>query len=415
MNCDIVIIGAGIWGLSTAYHLLQSDANLRVLLIERQKHCAAETTSQSAGQVGQLRRDALLSRAIGYTIQLFSQLQDEAAVKPGWVRSGSLHVALTRERLADFQVLHKLAKGHGTPCEFLNAEALAHLAPGVNSQSVFASLHVPNDGYVDALAATRSLEAQALARGCQFLYGAPAEELLVGQDKVLGVRTSSTTVHANSVVLCCGPWASQLLKPWGFAPPIYPIRLQQGRTIRCGVRPAHPVLRAPDLSCYLRPEMGGYLYGCFYEDPMAIDLQGRGGGFRTRDLPADEALMAEFQTRMSELLPRLRDLPIEQYRQGMITCTPDGLFALGPVPDVQGLYMGSGCGGTGIAASGAIGKWLAEWAMNGKTAEDLSPYRPGRFGERCLDSAWLEQSAKKTAKNYYRLAPASTLRATAEE
>ena len=90
-----------------------------------------------------------------------------------------------------------------------------------------------------------------------------------------------------------------------------------------------PVLRVPDESCYVRPEAGGYLFGFFDPDPLPIDLDEQAASFRTASVLPEHRLIHEAVERLRPLLPRLGELPIESYRQGMMTCTPDGKFVSG--------------------------------------------------------------------------------------
>ena len=90
---QIAIVGGGIWGLSTAFHLAELGSGADVVVLERNDTLAAETTTQSAGQVGQLRGDPVLARAVGYTLDLLEGFADRTGHDPGFVRSGSVHVA----------------------------------------------------------------------------------------------------------------------------------------------------------------------------------------------------------------------------------------------------------------------------------------------------------------------------------
>ena len=408
MTYDYLIVGAGIWGLGTALHIAWLEPNATIAVVDQSAAFAEETTRQSAGQVGAFRQDPLLTRAVQYTFILIDRINNEFGQSTGWVQSGSVHVALTRQRSQHFMEVLNAARALGVEAENISLDELRQRVPKINTAVVQSALWIPRDGYLCTRTTCRAIHNLLQQHRCSFAFNHKVDSILVDGERVTGVRTSQGDVTAGRTLLCAGPFAGKLLKPLGFTVPSYPIRLQQGRTVRCGVKETHPVLRAPDLSCYLRPEEGGYLYGCFHEEPLAIDLNQRSDDFRTRDLACDEALMADIQSRLAELMPDLRSLPIDQYRQGMISSSPDGKFVVGAVPRWNGLYLATGCGGTGIAAFGAATKTLAEQAVKqqapGKAWTDWSEaWRPDRYGELGPDVNWLVKAAMKTAASYYKL------------
>ena len=410
-DTDILVIGGGIWGWSAAYHLAELGCARQTLVLERNAEIVQETTSQSAGQVGQLRGDAVLANAVGYTLELLAGFRERTGHDPGFVRSGSLHVALCAERAAMFARLAETARGLGVVVEAVDHAEAARLAPTLRLDDVHASLWVPRDGHVSAPATARAFASAARDAGVSLATGVEVVELLVEHGRATGVRVidhngsaaEAKTIRAERIVLTAGPWTVLLAPTAGFSPPFFPIRLQQARTESVGLPDSYPVLRVPDTSCYIRPERGGYLHGFFDPDPLPIDLHERGAAWRTRDVTPEPLLIAEMQRRLAGVLPQLAELKIDEYRQGMITCTPDGRFAIGAVPGVERLWMAGGCGGTGIAASGAIGRWLANLAVNGHAGDDIGVYDPGRFAKQPEDKEWLRRSACQTSAAYYRL------------
>jgi 4-methylaminobutanoate oxidase (formaldehyde-forming) len=219
------------------------------------------------------------------------------------------------------------------------------------------------------------------------------------------LTTDAGVIEAERLVLTAGPWTGQLAARLGTIAGMHPIRLQQARTNADHVPETRPVLRVPDESCYVRPEAGGYLFGFFDPDPLPIDLDEQAGSFRTASVLPEHRLIHEAVERLQPLLPRLGELPIASYRQGMMTCTPDGKFVLGPVSNEGRVWMATGCGGTGIAASGAVGRWIAGGMITGDPGEDLAQYAVHRFGQQVADRQWLRERACATSAAYYRIPP----------
>ena len=188
----------------------------------------------------------------------------------------------------------------------------------------------------------------------------------------------------------------------GLTLPMQPIRLQQARTAPDpGIPAHHPVVRIPDQNCYLRPEEGGYLFGTFDADPMAIDPREKPANFATSDIKPEEKIIAEARQRLASVFPVLNQLDIVQFRQGMITCTPDAAYVVGPTPCIEGLWIATGCGGMGISGSGSIGRWLSDWILKGNCTDDVSPFAPPRFKGSDPDS--LREECRQVYSNYYAL------------
>ena len=186
--------------------------------------------------------------------------------------------------------------------------------------------------------------------------------------------------------------------------PMFPIRLQQARTVADVNQPSnHPVVRIPDKSCYLRPEKEGYLYGYFDGNPVAYDLMRQSLAFSTDEIAAPTNLIDEARTLLSPTLPILQSLAIDEYRQGLITATPDGAYVVGPAPGLPGIWIATGCGAMGIAGSGAVGRWLANSILTGDPGADLRALAVDRFGSRTADREWVCEESRTTCSNYYAL------------
>src|SRR3712207_4747351 len=147
-RAGVVVVGGGIWGLSTAYHLARAGET-DVLVLEREEEPFGETTSQAAGLVGQIRATPLMRRAIRYAIDLFTGFKDETGHDPGFRQVGSLLLALTPERLASFGEHVEHANEGGVEARFVDGAEMSRLAPHMDASRVEGGYFVPEDGYVD--------------------------------------------------------------------------------------------------------------------------------------------------------------------------------------------------------------------------------------------------------------------------
>lgn len=399
-RASVVIVGGGIWGMSTAYHLARAGWT-DVEVLERNGALFDETTSQAAGLVGQIRATPLMRRAIRYAIDLFLDFAKDTDHEPGFHQVGSLLLALTPERMASFEEHVEHANRNGVEARFVDGAEMSGLAPHLNISRVEGGYFVPEDGYLDPRRCARALCGAAEDLGVRFRTGTAATELRITDGRVMGVETDDGFVEAEHVVVTAGPWTGTIAEMAGYRTAMVPIRHQRVTTAPIsGIPDHHPVIRVTDASCYLRPEEGGYLYGFFEPDPTSYDLE-LPAGFRTSEIEEPVQVMEEARRRMVPLFPVLEDLGIAAYKRGLTTFAPDGAYLIGPVPQVEGLFAAAGCAALGIAGSAAVGSWLADWIARGGPGEDLSSVGLERFGEKALDRTWIRREGEAFYGGYY--------------
>jgi 4-methylaminobutanoate oxidase (formaldehyde-forming) len=401
-SADVVIVGGGIWGLSIAYHLVRCGQSGRIVVLERGDRLAAETTSQAAGQIGQIRSDRLMMRGVAATCELLERLRDQHGYDPGWQSPGSLHLALNPLRWDALRSAAQTAQTSGLQTELLSPDQAARLAPAIHPPALHGALLVHGDGYVDATQYAAALSAAVRDQGTELIRGQRVVRIQGGKGQAREVETDRRTFSAGEIVIAAGPWTGALLRCAGIKLAVCPIRLQQARTeADPQLATNHPVVRIPDQSCYLRPEEGGYLFGFFDPHPLAygIDQPPR----RTGDVLPDRELIDQARRRLSPVFPVLERLAIAQYRQGMVTCTPDGRPMIGPLRSLYGVWVATGCGGMGIAISAAVGQWLGKWIAHGDPGDDLTELMPERFGSLADNESLVVEQCRDIFANYYSL------------
>jgi glycine/D-amino acid oxidase-like deaminating enzyme len=399
-RASTVIVGGGIWGLSTAYHLARAGST-DVQVLERNGEPFGETTSQAAGLVGQIRATPLMRQAIRYAIDLFLNFEGETDHDPGFHQVGSLLLALTPERMASFEEHVEHANRNGVEARFVEGAEMSRLAPHLDVSRVEGGYFVPEDGYLVPRRCARALCGAAEDLGVRFRTGTAATELSITDGRVMGVETEDGFVQAEHVVVTAGPWTGIITEMAGHRTAMVPIRHQRVTTAPVsGIPDHHPVVRVTDASCYLRPEEGGYLYGFFEPDPTSYDLE-LSAGFRTSEIEEPVQVMEEARGRLAPVFPVLEGLGIAAYKRGLTTFAPDGAYLIGPVPQVEGLFAATGCAALGIAGSAAVGRWLADWIARGDPGEDLSSVSLERFGEKASDRAWIRRESEAFYGGYY--------------
>ena len=377
---DVLVIGGGIWGLSTAFHLA-NQRKCRVRLVERNFDVAQETTINAAGQVGQIRSSPVVTRAIAYALDLFESFPKHYGHDPGLHRCGSLFVGLSTDRVAYFEKQMALGRANGLKVEAVHRAGMENLIPGLATDRIEGGYFVHGDGYLDSARAARALAGAAADLGADIRLGISVTSVRVENGRVLGVETTVGFMPAGSVVVAAGPWTTKLARQLGLELPAQPIRHQRVKTLPyAGLVPHHPVLRLPDLSCYVRPDGGSLIYGYFEESPEAIDLESLPPNFRTADLDPPIEIMTRARRCLAEVYPAVGELEVAEYRRGLITFRPMAHYVMGRFPDVPNLYFATGCAALGIAGSAAVGKWIAEWILDGHPREDIREFSFDRFG-----------------------------------
>lgn len=398
---NIVVVGGGIWGLSTAYHLAEMGCR-SVRLLERNDEVALETTPRAAGLVGQIRTSPAMCGAIQYALQLFEDLGERTGLDLGLRRTGSLMVALTPERMEAYAHQIELAVQNKVDAAFISHDEMKRLSPALDVSKLEGGFFVTGDGYVEPQKCARAYAAAAQELGVSIETSTPVTGLDIEAGRIRGVSTNDGTIAADTVIVASGPWTASLARQSGHDLPLVPIRHQRVRTVpTAGIPDHHPVVRVTDVSCYVRPDQGGYLYGFFEPEPSPIDLEALPPSFRTDDIEPPVRVMDEARRRLAAVYPILAELDIAEHRQGMTTFAPDGMYLAGPVPGTEGLFVASACAALGIAGSAAMGRWLASWVLQGKPDDDLTEFDLQRFGDKATDHDWVRTHGKKFYASYY--------------
>ena len=407
-HVQTLVVGGGIAGCSTAYHLTQLGRT-DVLLLE-QGRLTSGTTWHAAGLVGQLRPNRSMTGMSRYGIELYSRLEAETGLATGWKPCGSLNVARTPERL---QLLHKqaaLARSFGVEVHVISpAEAGVHW-PLMRTDDLQGALWIPGDGKANPTDLTMSLAKGARNRGARLVEGVQVTGVLTEDGpsgpRVAGVHTLHDgvpgLVRCETLINCAGQWARQFGALAGVNVPLYSAEHFYIVTDRIpGVHPMLPVLRDPDGLIYYKEEVGGLVMGGFElaakpwrVDPIPADFQ-----FQLLD--EDWAQFEPLMTNAIHRTPCLETAPIKMLLNGPESFTPDGNFILGEAPGLRGYFVCAGFNSAGIANSGGAGKLIAEWVVGGEAPLDLWNVDIRRFGAFTGNRRALAQRTAETLGLHY--------------
>ncbi|MCS7207612.1 MAG: FAD-binding oxidoreductase [Dehalococcoidia bacterium] len=374
---DVVVIGAGVNGVSTAYFLARKGVK-RVLLLEREG-VASGATGRSAALVRMHYTnpwDALLALR---SWEMFQHWNDLVGGECGFRTTGFLLLAAHHDRehlLANIQMLQSI----GVNTCYLPPEDVRLAYPYMVTDDLAGAAYEPESGYADGSDTTHSLLRAARREGVEVRLGTPALRLLVEKGRITGVETPQGPIATGTVVVAAGAWAAPLLATAGVTLPITPMRIGAGIVVRPAQVPFHPVVIDRSIGFYFRPD------GVQEARLTLVGVHGR--EHRT---PADpdafrrEPTYEEVELTIQRLVRRIPGMADAYWKRtwcGVDGYTPDGHMVLGAVPEVQGLYVAGGSSGTGFKTGPAVGLCMAEVIVEGRAhTVDITAFRPTRFAE----------------------------------
>ena len=378
-HARIVIVGGGIAGCSTAYHLSlmgQTD----VLLLEQGK-LTCGTTWHAAGLVGQMRPNRTMTQMSQYGIELYARLEAETGLATGWKQCGSVNVAATADRMKVLRKQAALARSFGVEVEVIDAQRAGDLYPLLRTDDLHGGLWIPGDGKANPTDLTMSLAKGARRRGVEIVEDIEVTGVLTDKGRVTGVSTAQGDVRCEIIVNCAGQWARQFGRLAGVNVPLYSAEHFYIVTDRiAGVHPMLPVMRDPDGRVYYKEEVGGLVMGGFEPQAKPWKVDPVPSTFQFELLGED---WDQFEILMKSAIhrtPCLETAKVKMLLNGPESFTPDGNFILGEAPECANYFVAAGFNSAGIANSGGAGRLIAEWIVGGEAPSDLWDVDIRRFG-----------------------------------
>ena len=397
---SVVVIGGGIVGCSTAYHLAKRGRR-DVLLLERSK-LTSGTTWHSAAMVRQLRSTAALTRLMNYSASLYQSLEEETGQSTGWIGCGSLSIAANDDRMTHIRRQASLARAFGIEVEEIDAAEIARLWPIANTDDLVGGILSPSDGRISASDACAALVKGARAGGVTIVEDMPVTGFRVANGRVTGVETAVGTVACEAVALTGGLWSRELARKAGVSAPLYACEHFAVITKPFdGIYPGMPILGAHDGHMYIRDEGQGLLVGCFEPHARPVDLDALPKDFSFDLLDEDWEHMEPIMEEALHRIPALETAEVRVLLNGPESFTLDGAFLMGEAPELGGFFMCCGMNSMGVASSGGAGRALADWVVDGDPGLDLSSVDVRRF-PRVRDSlrAVRDRAAENLAIHY---------------
>ena len=398
-----VIIGGGIVGCSTAYHLGKLGWTDTVLL-ERKK-LTSGTTFHAAGLVGQLRTSANITQLLGYSVDLYKRLEAETGLQTGWKMNGGLRLACNAERWTEVKRQATTAHSFGLEMHLLTPKEAQDLWPLMTIDDVVGAAYLPTDGQANPSDITQSLARGARMAGVKIFEDTPVTRIIVEEGRIKGVETPQGIIECEKVVICAGQWTRELAATVGVNVPLVSVEHQYMITERIqGVTPNLPTLRDPDRLTYWKEDVGGLVWGGYEPNPKLWASGGIPEGFHFETLTPDWDHYEQFMESAMARVPALATAGVKQLLNGPESFTPDGNFILGEAPELMNCFIGAGFNAFGIASGGGAGMALAEWVAKGEPPYDLWPVDIRRFGAVHRSVDWVRARTVEAYGKHYTIA-----------
>ncbi|MBB4286267.1 GcvT family protein [Roseospira goensis] len=382
----VVVIGGGVVGVSTLYHLAAKGWS-DVVLLER-RELTSGSTWHAAGLLPLFNMSYSVGQIHKYSVKFYQALEAETGQDVGFRNVSNIRLAQTRDRMDEYRQYAGVAETIGVEVRFLTPEQVQDIWPLCTIEGLIGAIQHPADGYIQPADLTQALAKGARARGATIHRNTTVTGLSQKPNGEWVVETDKGTITCEHVVACTGNFARQTGRMVGLDVPVIPVEHQFIVTEphpeivarRNQGLPEMGVLRDSDNAWYMREENGGLLLGpyetgapcCYVDDPRPDTEWELFQGDLERLEPHIEGAIFR--------VPAFGEVGVKQVYNGAIAYTPDGSPIIGPAWGLRNFWLNEGHS-FGITAAGGAGWQIAEWIVEGEPSIDMLGVDPRRFGD----------------------------------
>ena len=388
-RAQVVIVGGGVVGASTAYHLARRGWTDVVLL--EQNTLTSGTTWHAAGLVTQARGTDGTRRIVQRSLEVFRTLEEDTGYSTGFVETGTLNLAASKDRWRELQHQASAVRGSGVEAHLLSPDETLEKYPLLNPEGIVGSLFYPRDGRGSATDTTMSLARGATARGATILEQTSAQRVVSRDGRVVGVETDQGVIECEYVVNATGMWGRQFAADHGVEVPLQALAHFYVVTDAIKDLPRNlPTVKSGDDYSYVKDESGALMVGFFEPGSYPYASSGIPTNSGFLQLPEDWDHLGPFYEQIMTRIPVLEDASIRLHFCGPESFTPDGQYHLGPAPRLAGYFVAAGFNSVGFLSGPGAGSVLADWIIDGQAPLDLAETDPARVQEHETNRRFLE-------------------------
>ena len=351
-TADVVIIGAGVIGCSSAYHL--AKAGITDVAVIEMDQVGAGTSSKSASMLSmQFGHDPLLARMAKYSYQRYMDFEAELGTPIDFQKTGWISVA-AGQKATELRQNAEMLQSLQIRTEILLPDEVKQLYPELNTNDLDVGIYGPDDGPFDPHMIMWGYVKRASEKGVKLYQGEKAHGLRIENGRVTGVETDSGLVATKTVVNAAGPWAREVAS---WANVDIPLTNKVRTIVMTGPLPdipeGRPFVEDENVEWYFRPETGGVLMGMGNVPTKSPETQ------------LDNEMVNNIIDYAVQRVPVLEKASLLTSWSGVRPLTVDGRPLFGTVPGVEGFLLNAGWGGVGIIQSPVAGKLMAELIHDG--------------------------------------------------
>ncbi|HEX6130727.1 MAG TPA: FAD-dependent oxidoreductase [Actinomycetota bacterium] len=389
-RAQTVIVGAGIVGVSAAYHLTELGVTDVLVVDQGRLFETGGSTSHAPGIVFQTNPSRTMCRIAQDSVALYDALDLDG--ERVWYPVGGLEVATTPERVEELERRRGLARSWGIEgTEILSPAEAAERSPLLDPSTIRAAYWVPSDGAGKGVRIVEALARRAAERGVAFVDGVTVTGFDVAGGRVRAVETDRGRIECERVLLCAGIWGPSVGALAGVPVPLMAVQHQLVWTdplpelagLEGDTWARHPVVRHQDMSLYFRQRDDHYGVGNYRHEPIATaqrELRRPGGAMQPSLMPFTpehfDVAEAEAARMFPALAGRMRPADPERSLNGMFSFTPDAGSIVGESAAVRGFWV---CEAVWVTHAAGMARQVVEWIVEGEPSYDLAEADANRF------------------------------------
>ncbi|WP_224817156.1 FAD-dependent oxidoreductase [Hasllibacter sp. MH4015] len=394
----VAVIGGGIAGCSTLYHLTQEGWS-DVVLIERDE-LTSGTTWHSAAQVTNFGMTQTMVGLKSHSIALYKKLRDDPDYPVGYHHGdGGIRLANTPQQMQGYRHFASMARGMGVEFEVIDAEECARRHPLISTENLIGGLWDGEDGDIDPAQLCQALAFHARRAGAEVYRSTDVTGLTQHRDDTWTIHTNNGDIDADIVVNACGYRVNEVGAMMGVQHPVASMEHQYFVTedIPAIAQADHrmPLIRCPISDYYCRQEKNGLLVGFYEQDCKTWGMDGISPSFSNDLCPDDLDRVMDVLEGAFARMPALAEVGIKRIVNGPITYTIDGAPLVGPIPGKRNAFCIIGLR-AGVGEGGGHGWLLAQQIVHGEACYDTWGLDPRRF----TGHANVELTALKAIEDY---------------
>ncbi|MBT4890473.1 MAG: FAD-dependent oxidoreductase [Rhodospirillales bacterium] len=390
-HARVVVIGGGVVGVGTLYHLVKKGWS-DVVLIER-KELTSGSTWHAAGLLPLFNMSYSVGQVHQYSVDLYNSLEEETGVNVGLKTVSNIRLAMNQDRMDEYHQYAGVAQTIGVKFDFVTPDEVREMWPLCNTEGLVGALVHPDDGYVQPADLTQAFAKGARNGGAEIYRNTCVTNITQKPNGEWLITTDKGEITCEHVVSATGNFARKTGEMIGLDIPVIPVEHQFIVTephpdILARQKEGLPemgVLRESDGGWYMREEAGGFILGPYEHGAPCCYVDGPSDDCEYELFPEDlERLEPHIEAAINRV-PAFGEVGVKKVYNGAIAYTPDGNPIIGPAWDKKNFWLNEGHS-FGITAAGGAGWQLAEWIVDGEPTVDMLGVDPRRFGDYCTKS-----------------------------